>query len=65
MSKLSLSVEEVVSATGLGRTKIYALLRSGKLKARKVGARTIILKDDLDDFLKGLESYPHPKVGKQ
>lgn len=57
MAQLSLSIEEVRSATGLGRTKIYALIGSGELKARKIGKRTIILKEDLEAFLSGLPSY--------
>lgn len=57
MTQLSLSVEEARSATGLGRTKLYQLINSGELKARKIGKRTIILKDDLEDFLNNLQSY--------
>ena len=58
MTKLSLSVEEVIIVTGIGRTTIYSLLASGELKARKIGKRTVILKDDLTEFLKNLQSYP-------
>ncbi len=56
--QLSFSIEEVRIATGLGRTKIYQLISSGALKARKLGKRTIILKDDLEAFLSNLETYP-------
>jgi len=56
--QLSLSIEEVRAATGIGRTKLYEAIGKGNLKARKFGKRTIILKDDLDDFLANLESYP-------
>lgn len=54
---LSLSIEETCAATGLGRTKLYQLINSGELKARKIGKRTLILKDDLETFLNNLESY--------
>lgn len=37
MTRLTFSIEEAVSATGLGRTKIYQLINSGELKARKIG----------------------------
>lgn len=57
MIQLSLSIDEVCVATGLGRTKIYELANSGQLKLRKIGKRTICLKDDLEAFLKNLESY--------
>ena len=58
MNPLSLSIEEARAMTGLGRTKLYQLINSGDLKARKLGKRTIILKDDLDAFLASLEAYP-------
>lgn len=58
MTKLSLSVEEVIAATGIGRSKLYQLINSGALRACKLGTRTIILKDDLDAFLKSLQPYP-------
>lgn len=59
MAQLSLSIEETITATGIGRTKLYQLIGSGALKAKKIGARTIILKSDLEEFLKNLQSYPH------
>ncbi|MCB1681558.1 MAG: helix-turn-helix domain-containing protein [Alphaproteobacteria bacterium] len=55
--QLSLSIEETQIATGLGRTKIYQLINSGELKARKIGKRTFVLKGDLDAFLKNLPPY--------
>ena len=54
----SLSINDVQSCTGLGRTKIYSLIGTGELKARKLGKRTFVLKSDLEDFLNNLESYP-------
>lgn len=56
--QLSLSIEDVRASTGLGRTKIYQLINTGQLRARKIGRLTVILKDDLDTFLAGLETYP-------
>lgn len=61
--QLSLSIEEARAATGLGRTKLYQLINSGQLKAKKIGKRTIILRDDLEGFLASLESYPAEQVG--
>ncbi len=63
MNQLSLSIEEIRAATGIGRTKIYEAIGSGALKARKWGKRTIVLKDDLDAFLSRLESYPAENKG--
>lgn len=56
--QVSMSIEDVRVITGIGRTKIYQAINSGKLQARKFGKRTIILKDDLDAFLANLETYP-------
>lgn len=61
MKQFSLSINEVCTATGLGRTKVYEAINSGALKARKLGKRTIILADDLTSYLSGLEVYsPRP-----
>ena len=56
--QLSLSIEEVRTATGLGRTKLYEAIGSGALPAKKWGKRTIVLKTDLETFLASLKSYP-------
>jgi excisionase family DNA binding protein len=56
--QLSFSIEEVQNLTGLGRTKVYAAINAGVLRARKFGKRTIILKEDLEAFLASLETYP-------
>ena len=39
---------------GIGRTTIYQAIAIGKLKARKCGKRTLVLRDDLRDFLSSL-----------
>jgi hypothetical protein len=48
------SVEGAVAASGIGRTLIFRAIQRGQLKARKLGRRTIILRDDLTEFLKNL-----------
>ncbi len=52
--KVGLSVEEAVTASSIGRTKIFRAIRDGRLKARKDGRRTIILAPDLVEFLSEL-----------
>jgi excisionase family DNA binding protein len=61
--QLALSIEEVITATKIGRTSIYEAINSGKLQAKKLGKRTIILKDDLDNFLSNLKAYPANSKG--
>jgi len=59
----ALSIEEAATAMSIGKTKLYELINSGQIKARKIGIRTIILKADLDTFLFNLENYsPASKV---
>ncbi len=53
----ALSIEDTMSATGIGRTKIYELINAGELKAKKIGKRTIVLKVDLEEFLSNLQDY--------
>jgi excisionase family DNA binding protein len=52
------SIAETCALTGLGRDAVYAAIRDGLLVARKLGRRTIIIDDDLRQFLAGL-----PRVG--
>ena len=52
--KLGLSIDESCHATGLGRTKIYEAIGSGKLIAKKAGRRTIILPKHLEAYLESL-----------
>jgi excisionase family DNA binding protein len=48
------SISEVCAATAIGRTKIYEAIDDGSLKARKFGKRTIVLRNELRDFLTSL-----------
>jgi excisionase family DNA binding protein len=54
VDRQALSIAEVSSVSGLGRTKIYEAIATGSLKARKCGKRTLILPDDLRKFLTNL-----------
>ena len=54
-----MTISEVIEAAPIGRTRLYDALRTGQLKAKKFGKRTIILNDDFQAFLKGLPDYAH------
>lgn len=41
-SKLAYSIKEACRASSLGRTTLYAHIKSGRLKTIKVGGRTLI-----------------------
>jgi hypothetical protein len=49
-----MSVEEFCERYGPGRTKAYEELKAGRLRGRKMGARTIITEDDAEDWLQQL-----------
>lgn len=55
--QLAFSIPEVCRITGFGRTTIYAALKSGHLKARRYGRRTLVLEQDLLRFLNGLPQF--------
>jgi helix-turn-helix protein len=50
--RLSLSPEEASALTGIGLTSIRAAAACGDLVARKHGTRTVILPEDLKDWIK-------------
>jgi excisionase family DNA binding protein len=54
LNREGLSVAEACAVAGIGRTKIYQAISEGSLKARKCGKRTLVLRDDLLDFLASL-----------
>ena len=51
-----LSISEACAIAGIGRTETYQAITEGKLKARKCGKRTLILRDELRHFLASLPS---------
>jgi hypothetical protein len=51
---LAYRVEDFARVSGLGRTKIYEVIKNRKLRARKFGKRTIILDSDGREFLNSL-----------
>ena len=57
-AKLAYSVEEFGAVAGLGRTKLYAEIGAGRLRARKAGKRTIILAEDARAYLASLPELP-------
>lgn len=52
--QIAYSIDTVIEVTGCGRTSIFAEIRDGRLRARKLGRRTLILDQDLRDWLTAL-----------
>jgi excisionase family DNA binding protein len=50
----AMSVDQFGLRYGVGRTTTYEEIKSGRLRARKCGKRTIIAEDDAEDWLRRL-----------
>jgi excisionase family DNA binding protein len=71
-SKVAFTIKEAARASGLSRSLLYVAISRGALKARKCGARTLILDSDLRKFLqklptmkKSLTAQPASRVGME
>jgi excisionase family DNA binding protein len=53
LPKLAYSVMEIVESTSLSRASVYKAIRVGDLRSVRIGARRIILHEDLQRWLEG------------
>jgi hypothetical protein len=53
-ARLAYSIESFAKAADIGRTTVYEAIRTGRLKAKKVGSRTIITTPAARDYLDAL-----------
>ena len=51
-AKMGLTIEEAATYSGIGRNTMRRLIDWGKLPVLKVGRKTIIRRDTLEEFLK-------------
>jgi hypothetical protein len=51
LEPIAYRLEELALAGPIGRSAIYKAIREGRLAARKVGLRTVIMRDDWREFL--------------
>jgi excisionase family DNA binding protein len=54
--RIAYSVKEVAEMISLSVAMVRKEIRAGNIKTRKAGARVLILKADLDRYLKGDDS---------
>ena len=54
MEKISLPIPEAADYIGVGRTTIYKLISARKLRPRKLGKRTLLIVEDLDELVRSL-----------
>lgn len=65
-SSLAYSIADACMRSGIGRTAIYDMIKTGQLTAHKRGRRTLILVDDLRRCLESLPSVnSKPNKGKK
>lgn len=51
--KIAYSIREACEASSLGRTTIYSHIAAGRLTAKRIGGRTVILADSLRALIDG------------
>jgi len=56
--KRAFSIAEFCSRYGIGRTSAYAEIKANRLPIVKVGARTLVLADAAEAWLKKLPTQP-------
>lgn len=54
MTKSAYTVNEITKEIGIGRSKLYSEMAAGKIKARKIGKKTIFLAEDVQAYLSNL-----------
>lgn len=60
---ITVKISVAVQITGIGRTKMYELIKDGQIEAVKVGTATLVPVDSLRRFLDGLRRKPPPASG--
>lgn len=55
--RITISVDEVMSATGIGRTLVYQLIADGSLRSLKLGKKRLVITESLLELIANLESY--------
>ena len=61
---ISVSISDAQNILGIKKTKIYELLKSGEIPAKKLGKRTLLLRSDLENFIQNLDAYQSENGGE-
>jgi hypothetical protein len=54
MQKAAYTIHETMSELGIGRTKLYQLIKEGRIIIHKIDKRTIVKAKSVRDFLDSL-----------
>jgi excisionase family DNA binding protein len=55
-SKFAYRFDELTKLLGIGRSTLYAEIKSGRLRRTKIGRRSLVLADDLAEYLASLQA---------
>ena len=53
---LCVRVDQAMRLLDIGKTKLYELLASGDLEAMRIGRRTLVVRDSIDDLVMRLRA---------
>ena len=53
---LLISVEEAATILGIGRTQTFELIMKGSISSVKIGRRRLVVRGDLEDFVRRLSA---------
>jgi excisionase family DNA binding protein len=62
MERIALTIIEACQVAGVSRTSLYAAIGRGELAARKWGRRTLVLTDDLRNWVNQLPTLASPAL---
>lgn len=59
MQKIAVTLREASALSGIGRSSLYKLFNEGKLIPRKAGKRTLIIVEELENYVRSLPKGGH------
>lgn len=60
----ALSVTDFCARYGIGRSRFYEELNAGRIKAKKLGKKTLVPVAEAENWLKNLPAARSPKAGE-
>ena len=63
--QIALSLNDVCAVTGFGMTTVRGAVASEALKARRIGKKIVVRREEVDEFLKALPSGLPKKSAKK
>ena len=54
MTKIAVTIPEAVAISGIGRTSLYSVFKTGAIKPRKQGKRTLVIVSELEKYIASL-----------